>query len=204
MQQLESEVRQLQAMSKTDRERIDQLTNRVSMAGREEIQGPSAADIQRAFGGRVFGVVGHRGESGGWGGAPGALQTLSLRFTVQGEHVDVETATDDPYEQALVGFHEQNALVRLAMRALGLEGGENARPPLPITLTFEERAARLRVCGREHDFTSYACGGRSVAWARIGDVGVTVELPTAFLDSQAIELHDEAKFGTSDEPVAAQ
>jgi hypothetical protein len=198
VQQLESEVRQLQAMSKTDRERIDRLTNRMNMVAPES-HGPSVEDIQRAFSGRVFGVVGHRGEYGGWGGAAGALHTLSLRFTVQGEQVEVETATDDPYEQqALAGFHEQNALIRLAMRALVPEGGENARPPLPVTLTFEERAARLRACGREHDFTSYACGGRSVAWARIGDLRVTVELPTPFLDSQAIELHDEAEFGTSE------
>ena len=204
VQQLEREVRELQATLKTDRERIDRLTNRVDEFA-PEISGPSAEDIQRAFGGRVFGVLGHLGEYGGSGGAPGALRNMSLRFTVQGEHVEVETAMDDPYEQqALAGFHEQNALVRLAFRALVPESGEIARPPLPLTLTFEERAARLRVCGREHDFKSYACGGRSIAFARVGDLRVTVELPTAFLDSQAIELHDEAEFGTSDEPAAAQ
>ena len=59
---------------------------------------------------------------------------------------------------------------------------------------FEERAARLRVCGREHDSKAYVCGGRSIAVARVGDLWVTVELPTAFLDGQAFELHDEAEF----------
>ena len=117
-----------------------------------------------------------------------------LRFTVQGEHVEVETATDEPHEQAFARFHERNVLVSLAFRALVPENGEVARPPLPSTLTFEERAARLRVCGREHDFKSFVCGGRSVAWARIGDLRVTVELPTAFLGSQAFELNDKAEF----------
>jgi hypothetical protein len=84
------------------------------------------------------------------------------------------------------------------------ESGEIARPRLPLTLTFEERAARLRVCGREHDFKSYACSGRSIAWAPVGDLRVTVELPTAFLDSQAFELHDEAEYGTKNEPVGTQ
>jgi hypothetical protein len=166
-----------------------------------ESHGPSAEDIQRAFGGRVFGVIGHLGEYGGSGGAPGAIRTLSLHFTVEGEHVEVETATVHPYEeQALDRGREQNALVRLALRALVPDGGEVARPPLPLTLTFEERAARLRVSGREHDFKSYACSGRSVAWARIGDLWVTVELPTAFLDSQTIELHDEAEFEPATTP----
>jgi hypothetical protein len=87
VQQLEREVRELQAMLKTDRERIDRLTNRVNMVAPES-HGPSAEDIQRAFGGRVFGVIGHRGEAGGWGGGPGALNQLSLRFTVQGEQVE--------------------------------------------------------------------------------------------------------------------
>ena len=82
--------------------------------------------------------------------------------------------------------------------------GRTSRPPLPFTLTFEERAARLRVCGREHDFKTYVCGGRSIAFARVGDLWVTVELPTAFLDSQAFELHDEAEFRWGDEPVGAQ
>jgi hypothetical protein len=200
VQQLESEVRELQAMLKTDRERIDRLTDRVDKFS-PEISGPSAEDIQRYLGGRVFGVIGHPGEYGGWGGTPGHLQNLTLRFTVQGEHVEVETATVHPYEeQALDRGSEQNALVRLALRALVPEGGEIARPPLPLTLTFEERAARLRVCGREHDFKSYACSGRSVAYARIGDLLVTVELPTAFLDSQAIELHDEAEFERAPNP----
>src|SRR4051794_39525501 len=146
---------------------------------------PSAEDIQSAFGGRVFGVVGHRGGGLGWGGGPGALHTLSLLFTVQGERVEVETATDDP--------GEESPLRRLALRML------MARPPLPFTLTFDERAAHLRVCGREHDFRSYACGRRSIAFGRLGDLWVTVELPTAFLDSQAFELNDEAEFGISDE-----
>jgi hypothetical protein len=192
VQQLESEVRQLQATLNTDRERIDRLKDRVNAAFPES-HGPSAEDIQRAFGGRLFGVISHLGEYGGSGGAPGALRTLSLRFTVEGEHVEVETATDDRDEQQ-ARFREQNALVQLAFRALVSEGGEIARPPLPLTLTFEERPARLRVCGREHDFKSYACAGRSVAWARVGGLRVTVESPTAFLDSQTIELHDEAEF----------
>jgi hypothetical protein len=192
VQQLESEVRQLQATLNTDRERIDRLKDRVNAAFPES-HGPSAEDIQRAFGGRLFGVIGHLGEYGGSGGAPGALRTLSLRFTVEGEHVEVETATDDRDEQQ-ERFREQNALVQLAFRALVSEGGEIARPPLPLTLTFEERPARLRACGREHDFKSYACAGRSVAWARVGGLRVTVESPTAFLDSQTIELHDEAEF----------
>jgi hypothetical protein len=195
VQQLEREVRELQAMLNAEREGIDRLTNRVDRFA-PEISGPSAEDIQRAFGGRVFGVIGHRGEHGGWGGGPGALQNLSLRFTVRGERVEVETATVEP--------HEESALVRLALRALVPEGGEIARPPLPLTLTFEERAARLRVCGREHDFKSYACGGRSTAFAPVGDLWVTVELPTAFLDSQAFELDDEAEVRCSDEPVGAQ
>jgi hypothetical protein len=194
VQQLETEVRELQAMLMIDRQRIDRLTNRLNTAF-PEARGPSAEDIQRAFGGRVFGVIGHLGEYGGSGGAPGALRSLSLSFTVEGEHVVVETATEvPPEEQALARFHEQNALVGLAFRALVPEGGEVARPPLPLTLTFEERAARLRVCGREEDFKSVVCGGRSVAWARIGDLRVTVESPTAFLDSQAFELNDKAEF----------
>jgi hypothetical protein len=194
LRQLEGEVRELQAMLINDRQRIDRLTNRVDKFA-PEVSGPSADDIQRAFGGRLFGVIGHPGEYGGAGGTPGALRSLSLLFTVQGEHVEVETATVHPPEQrALARFHEQNALVRLAYRALVPESGEIARPTLPFTLTFEERAARLRVCGREHDFKSYACGGRSIGWANVGDLRVTVELPTAFLDSQAIELHDEAEF----------
>jgi hypothetical protein len=197
LQQLESEVRELQAMLKIDRQRIDRLANRLDKFF-PEVSGPSAEDIQSAFGGRVFGVIGHLGEYGGSGGAPGALRSLSLRFTVEGEDVQVETATEvPPEEQALARFHEQNALVGLAFRALGAlvpESGEVARPPLPLTLTFEERAARLRVCGREQDFRSFVCGDRSVAWARIGDLRVTVELPTAFLDSQTIELHDKAEF----------
>jgi hypothetical protein len=97
---------------------------------------------------------------------------------------------------------EQSALARLSLRALVPEGGDLVRPPLPLTLTLEERAARLRVCGREHDFNSYACSGRSIAFARIGDLWVTVESPTAFLDSQAFELHDEAEVNTGDEPQA--
>jgi len=199
VQQLESEFRELQAALKTDRERIDRLKNRVNTAFPES-HGPSAEDIQRAFGGRVFGVIGHLGEYGGSGGAPGAIRTLSLRFTVEGEHVEVETATDDPDEQALARFHERNALVRLAFRALVSESGEIARPPLPLTLTFEERPARLHVCGREQDFKSYACAGGSIAWAAVGDLRVTVESPTAFLDSQTIELHDEAEFEPATNP----
>jgi hypothetical protein len=200
VQQLESEVRELRAMLKTDRERIDRLKNRVNTVFPES-HGPSAEDIQSAFGGRVFGVIGHLGEYGGSGGVPGALRSLSLRFTVHGEHVEVETATDDPDEQqTLARFREQNALVQLAFRALVPESGEIARPPLPLTLTFKERAARLRVCGREHDFKSYACAGRSIAWAAVGDLRVTVESPTAFLDSQTIELHDEAEFEPATNP----
>jgi hypothetical protein len=194
VQQLESELRELQAMLKIDRQRIDRLTNRLNTVFPES-HGPSAEDIQRSFGGRVFGVIGHLGECGGWGGSPGHLLDLTLRFTVQGEHVEVETATVPPFEQrAPDRGREQHALARLALRALVPEGGDIAPPPLPLTLTFEERAARLRVCGREHDFKSYACSGRSVAWAPIGDLRVTVESPTAFLDSQAIELHDKAEF----------
>ena len=168
--------------------------------------GPSAEDIERAFGGRVFGVIGQLGEGQGWGSGQGALQNLSLHFTVQGERVEVETETvHSPEQQALAQFHEQNALVRLALRELVPENGEEiARPPLPLTLTFQERAARLRVCGRVHDFKSYACSGRSIAWARVGDLRVTVELPTAFFDSQALELDDEAEYARSDEPVGAQ
>lgn len=154
--------------------------------------GPSAEDIQSAFGGRVFGVVGHRAErlGSGWGpqalqGAR-ALQTLSLLFTVQGEPVEVETATDDP--------GEESPLVRLTLRML------MPRPRLPFSLTFAERAARLRVCGREHDFKCYVCGGRSIAFASVGALWVTVSLPTALLDSDALELHDGAEVRTSDEP----
>jgi predicted RNase H-like nuclease (RuvC/YqgF family) len=44
VQQLEREVRELQAMLKTDRERIDRLTNRVNMVAPES-HGPSAEDI---------------------------------------------------------------------------------------------------------------------------------------------------------------
>jgi uncharacterized coiled-coil protein SlyX len=104
VQQLESELRELQAMLKTDREQIDHLTNRMDQVLPESpaSHGPSAEDIQRAFGGRVFGVIGHLGKYGGSGGAPGALRSLSLRFTVQGEHVEVETATDDPPERRLL------------------------------------------------------------------------------------------------------
>jgi hypothetical protein len=102
------------------------------------MSGPSAEDIQRAFGGRVFGVVGQRGEGQGWGGGQGALQSLSLLYTVRGERVEIETATDDP--------GEDSALLRLALRVV------LSRPPLPFSLTFEERTARLRVCGREHEF----------------------------------------------------
>jgi hypothetical protein len=185
VQQLESEVRELQAMLQTDRERIDSLTNRVNRFAPES-HGPSAEDIQRALGGRVFGLVGHRGEYGGWGGAPRAVQSVSLRFTVQGKDVEVETATRErePREEwALV------SLALLALTPLGLEG-QISRPPLPftLTLTFEERAARLRVCGRDHDFKAYACGVHSIAFARIGDLWVTIQLPTAFLGSQAFEL----------------
>jgi hypothetical protein len=146
--------------------------------------GPS--DIQRAFGGRVFGVVGHREEGQGWGGSAGDLQSLALRFTVHGEGVQVETSTSDP--------GEESPLARLVLRVF------RSPPPLPLTLTFEERAARLRVCGREHDFKCYVCGGRSIAFAPVGDLWVTVELPTAFLDSQAFELDDEAEVRSSDEP----
>ena len=64
------------------------------------MSGPSAEEIQRAFGGRVFGVVGQRGESQGWGSGQGALQNLSLLFTVLGERVEVETAADDPGEES--------------------------------------------------------------------------------------------------------
>ena len=194
VQRLEEEVRELQASLKTDRERIDRLTDRLDRFS-PEVSGPSAEDIQRAFGGRVFGVIGHPGEYGGWGGSPGNLLDLTLRFTVQGEHVEVETATVHPWEeQALNRGRKQNALIRLALRALVPEGGEIAQPPLPLTLTFEERAARIRVCGREEDFKSYACSGRSIAYAHIGELWVTVESPTAFLDNQAFELHDEAEF----------
>jgi hypothetical protein len=147
--------------------------------------GPSAEDIQRAFGGRVFGVVGQRGEGQGWGSGQGALQNLSLLFTVRGEPVEVETATDDP--------GEESPLVQLALRVLW------SRPPLPFILTFEERAARLRVCEREHDFKSYACGDRSIAFARVGDLWVTVLLPTSFLDGHAFELHDKAEYRTNDQ-----
>jgi hypothetical protein len=150
VQQLESEVRELQAMLQTDRERIDRLTNRVNRFAPES-HGPSAEDIQRAFGGRVFGLVGHRGEYGGWGGAPGAVQSVSLRFTVQGKDVEVGTATREREPR------EEWALVSLAGRALtpiDSMGRLTSLPPLPFTLTFEERAARLRVCGREHDFKS--------------------------------------------------
>jgi hypothetical protein len=133
----------------------------------------------------VFGVVGHREEGQGSGGGPGDLHTLSLLFTVQGERVEVETAIDDP--------GEESPMVRLALRAL------MRRPPLPFTLTFDERAARLRVCGREQNFKSYKCGGRSIMFARVRNLWVTVELPTAFLDGEAFELHDEAEFRTSDE-----
>jgi hypothetical protein len=199
VQQLESELRELQAMLKTDREQIDHLTNRVDRFA-PEISGPPAEDIQRAFGGRVFGVVGHRGEYGGHGGAPGYLQTVSLRFTVQGKDVEVETATRE--REPLEG----SALVPLALRALHPVGadGTQTQPPLPLTLTFEERAARLRVGGREHDFKSYVCGDHSIAFAPVGDLWVTVHLPTAFLDSQAFELDDEAEFRWRDEPEGAQ
>jgi uncharacterized coiled-coil protein SlyX len=199
VQQLESELRELQATLKTDREQIDHLTNRVDRFA-PEIHGPPAEDIQRAFGGRVFGVIGHRGEYGGWGGTPGYLQSLSLRFTVQGKDVEVETDTHE--RESLEG----SALVPLAVRALTPLGpdGNITMPPLPLTLTFEERTARLRVCGREHDFKSYVCGDHAIAFARVGDLSVTLQLPTAFLDSQAIELHDEAEFRWRDEPVGAQ
>lgn len=181
-------------MLKTDREQIDHLTNRMDRFA-PEISGPQPEDIQRYFGGRVFGVVGHRGKYGGWGGTPGYLQSLSLRFTVQGEDVEVETAIHD--REPLEG-----SLVPLALRALAPIGpdGNITQPPLPLTLTFEERAARLRVCGREHDFKSYACSGRSIAFARIGELWVTVQLPTAFLDSQTIELHDKAEFEPATSP----
>jgi hypothetical protein len=169
----------------------------------ERVHGPPAEDIERAFGGRVFGVVGHRGEALAWGGGRGALHSLSLLFTVQGEHVEVETL-----KSVIPEFEprEDSALVRLALKVLTPidSMGRTSRPPLPLTLTFEERAARLRVCGREHDFKSYACGGRSDAFTRVGDLWVTVQSPTAFLDSQAFELHDEAELPRSDEPVGAQ
>jgi len=152
MAELEQRVQQLEGGVRELLDRIDRLTNRMDRFA-PEISGPSAEDIQRFFGGRVFGVIGHRGEYGGWGGSPGALYSLSLRFTVQGERVEVETATVEPHD-------EQSALARLSLRALVPEGGDLGRPPLPLTLTLEERAARLRVCGREHDFNSYACSGR--------------------------------------------
>ena len=112
--------------------------------------------------------------------------------------VEVETATREREPR------EDWVLVSLALRALtplGLEG-QISRPPLPftLTLTFEERAARLRVCGREHDFKAYACGDHSTAFARIGDLWVTIQLPTAFLDSPAFELHDEAEFAGATNP----
>ena len=112
--------------------------------------------------------------------------------------MEVETARDDP--------HEESALVRVALRALTPVGpdGQITRPPLPLTLTLEERAARLRVCGREHDFKAYVCADHASAFAPVDDLWVRVDLPTALLDSQAIELHDEAKFRTRDEPVDAQ
>ena len=197
VQQLESELRELRAILETEREAIDHLTYRMDRV-HPEINGPLAKDVQRAFGGRVFGVVGHRGEFGGFGGGPEDLRTLSLRFTVQGEDVEVETARDDP--------HEESALVRVALRALTPVGpdGQITRPPLPLTLTLEERAARLRVCGRAHDFKGYVYADHASAFAPVDDLWVRVDLPTALLDSQAIELHDEAKFRTRDEPVDAQ
>jgi hypothetical protein len=165
VQQLEGDVRELEATSKADRERIERLSNRMNKVVPES-SGPSAEDIQRAFGGRVFGVVGHRGEGMGSGGGPGALSSLSLLFTVQGERVAVETATDDPYEES--------ALVRLALQALtpvDSTGRRTSLPPLPLTLTFDERAARLRVGGREHDFKAYVRGDRSIAFAPVGGLG---------------------------------
>jgi len=144
------------------------------------MSGPSAEDIQRAFGGRVFGVVGQRGEGQGWGGGQGALRSLSLLYTVRGERVEIETTTDDP--------GEDSALFRLAFRVV------SSRPPLPFTLTFEEHSTRLRVCGREHDFRAYACGDRSVAFAPVGDIWVLVDLPTPFLDGHAFELDDRAEY----------
>jgi hypothetical protein len=153
--------------------------------------GPSAEDIQRAFGGRVFGVVGRPGQRAGWGGGPTALRHLSLEFTVQDERVEVDTSRDDP--------HEQTLLSGLAFRAI-----TEPRPRLPLTLTFEERAARLRVCGREQDFKSYVCGDRAIAFTRVGDLWVTVESPTALLASQSFDLHDEAEIKTRDEAQAAQ
>jgi hypothetical protein len=197
VQQLESELRELQAMLKTDREQIDHLTSRVDRFYPEKIHGPPAKDIQRAFGGRLFGLVGHRGEYGGWGGGPEALTHLSLRFTVQGKDVQVETARHEPLEPPLVP---------LALRALTHVGpdGTITEPPLPLTLTFEERAARLRVGGREHDFKSFVCGDHAIAYGPVGDLWVTVHLPTAFLDGQAFELDDEAEFRWGDEPEGAQ
>jgi hypothetical protein len=122
---------------------------------------------------------------------------------VQGKDVQVETARQEP---------PGPPLVPLALRALHPVGpdGQLTQPPLPLTLTFEERAARLRVRGREHDFRAYVCGDHAIAYAPVGDLRVTgdlwvtVELPTAFLDSQAFELDDDAEFRTSDEPVGAQ
>jgi hypothetical protein len=51
-------------MLKTDREQLDRLTNRMDPFFPESpaLHGPPAEDIQRAFGGRLFGLVGHRGE----------------------------------------------------------------------------------------------------------------------------------------------
>jgi hypothetical protein len=146
----------------------------------EDEAGPSAEDIQRAFGGRVFGVLGRPGQRAGWGGWPAALRHLSLEFTVQDERVEVDTSLNDP--------HEQTLLSGLAFRAI-----TEPRPRLPLTLTFEERAARLRVCGREQDFKSYVCGNRAIAFTRVGDLWVTVESPTALLASQAFDLHDQAE-----------
>ena len=117
---------------------------------------------------------------------------------MQGEDVEVETATEDP--------HEQSALVRVALRALTPVDsmGRLTVPQLPLALTLEERVARLRVCGREHDFRAYVCGDRSIAFAPVDDLWVTVQLPTALLDSQAIEIDDEAEVRTNDDPVGAQ
>ena len=143
------------------------------------MSGPDAEDIQRSFAGRVFGVVGHPPTAEGWGGGRGALHNLSLSFVVDGEQVDVETSTDPP--------GDDSPLARLALKALIL-------PPkrsLPLTLTFEDRTPIIRVCGHEKHFRSYVCGDRAIAWARFGDLWVTVESPTAFLDGR-FELDDQA------------
>jgi hypothetical protein len=159
---------------------------------------PSPDEFLQALGGRIYRPVGdgeiQRGPGPGWGhgshppGETAPLTEITQQFTVDGDYVSVETSMQQ-WDGGLFTL-----LFHLFHAWLAAMGDAPSRPEFPLTLSFEQTEARIRVGDNEERFEAYVCGPHAVARGRVGDVRLMIKCPTARLDRLALDLEDPKEF----------